>query len=76
MTQSETTEKPKPRRWWRIVKRLLVTLILLAIILIYGVLPYGFARLVTNAGTRSVDRQLTETPATFGAEFKDVEFQT
>jgi fermentation-respiration switch protein FrsA (DUF1100 family) len=32
--------------------------------------------LVTNAGTRPMDQQLTETPATFGAEFKDVEFQT
>ncbi len=76
MTQSETTEKQKPRRWWRILKRLLVTLILLVLIFIYGVVPYGLARLVTGAGTRPVDRQLTETPATFGAEFKDVEFQT
>jgi fermentation-respiration switch protein FrsA (DUF1100 family) len=76
MPEAETTKKPKPRRWWRILKRLLITLIILAIIFIYGVVPYGLARLVTGAGTRSVDRQLTETPATFGAEFKDVEFQT
>jgi fermentation-respiration switch protein FrsA (DUF1100 family) len=76
MTEAETTKKPKPRRWWRILKRLLITLMILAIIFIYGVVPYGLARLVTGAGTRSADRQLTETPATFGAEFKDVEFQT
>jgi pimeloyl-ACP methyl ester carboxylesterase len=76
MTEAKTTTKPKPRRWWRILKRLLITLIILASIFIYGVVPYGLARLVTGAGTRSVDRQLTETPATFGAEFKDVEFQT
>ena len=76
MSQSETTTEPKPRRWRRILKRLLITLILLVIIFIYGVVPYGLARLVTGAGTRSVDRQLADTPATFGAEFKDVEFQT
>src|SRR5688572_2661925 len=76
MNESATTETPKPRRFWRILKRLLLTLIILVIIFIYGVVPYGLARLVTGAGTRSVDRQLTETPATFGAEFKDVEFQT
>jgi fermentation-respiration switch protein FrsA (DUF1100 family) len=71
-----TNEMKKPRRWWRILKRMLVTLILLAIILIYGVLPYGLARLVTGAGTRPADRQLTETPKTFGAEFQDIEFYT
>jgi pimeloyl-ACP methyl ester carboxylesterase len=71
-----TNEIKKPRRWWRILKRMLVTLILLAIILIYGVLPYGLARLVTGASTRSADRQLTETPKTFGAEFQDIEFYT
>jgi dipeptidyl aminopeptidase/acylaminoacyl peptidase len=75
MTQT-ITETKKSRRWWRILKRLLIALILLVIIFIYGVVPYGLARLVTGAGTRSADRQLTETPATFGAEFKDVEFQT
>jgi dipeptidyl aminopeptidase/acylaminoacyl peptidase len=71
-----TSEIKRPRRWWRILKRLLLTLILLAIILIYGVLPYGLARLVTSAGTRPADRQLTETPKTFGAEYQDIEFYT
>ncbi|MEW6126675.1 MAG: alpha/beta fold hydrolase [Acidobacteriota bacterium] len=68
--------KRKPGKWWRYLKRALITLFILAIILVYGVLPYGFARLVTGATTRPIDRKLTETPATFGAEFKDVEFQT
>jgi pimeloyl-ACP methyl ester carboxylesterase len=71
-----TSETKKPRRWRRILKRLLLTLILLAIVLIYGILPYGLARLVTGAGTRPADRLLTETPATLGAEFREVEFQT
>jgi pimeloyl-ACP methyl ester carboxylesterase len=51
-------------------------LIVLAVVLIFGVFPYLFALLITNAGTRPIDRQLTENPATFGAEFKDVEFHT
>jgi dipeptidyl aminopeptidase/acylaminoacyl peptidase len=76
MSQAPVTEKKKPRRWWRILKRLLISAIILVVIFVYGVLPYGFARLVTDAGTRPVDKRLTETPATFGAEFKDVEFQT
>jgi fermentation-respiration switch protein FrsA (DUF1100 family) len=71
-----TSEIKKPRRWWRILKRMLVTLFILAIIFIYGVIPYGLARLVTGAGTRPADRQLTETPKTFGAEYQDIEFYT
>jgi len=66
----------KPRRWRRILKRVALTLLVLAVVLIFGVFPYLVALLVTNAGTRPMDRQLTETPATFGAEFKDVEFHT
>jgi fermentation-respiration switch protein FrsA (DUF1100 family) len=75
MTTSKALQS-KPRRWRRILKRVTVTLIVLAVVLIFGVFPYLFALLVTNAGTRPMDRQLTETPATFGAEFKDVEFHT
>lgn len=73
-----TSKSPqsKPRRWRRILKRVTITLIVLAVVLIFGVFPYLFALLVTSAGTRPMDRQLTETPATFGAEFKDVEFHT
>lgn len=72
----QKTNIKKPRRWWRLLKRVLVTLVILALIFIYGVLPYGLARLVTNAKTRPIDRALTETPATFGAPYRDVEFQT
>lgn len=72
----ESAENKKPRRWWRILKRVLLTLLVLAVILVYGVFPYLLARLVTTAGTRTADRQLTTTPADFGAEFRDVEFTT
>src|ERR1041385_4319328 len=76
MTQALAPETRRPRRWWRILKRLLIVVIVLLLVLIYGVLPYGFARLVTSAGTRPLDKALTNTPATYGATFQDVEFQT
>ena len=75
MTSSKAS-RLKPGRWRRILKRTVLTLIALAALLIFGIFPYLVARLVTSAGTRPMDRQLTETPATFGAEFKDVEFHT
>jgi pimeloyl-ACP methyl ester carboxylesterase len=68
--------KSRPRRWRRILKRVIITLLVLAVVLVFGVFPYLIAVLVTNAGTRPMDRALTETPATFGAQFKDVEFET
>lgn len=71
-----TSEIKTPRRWWHILKRVLITLVILAIIFIYGVVPYGLARLVTGASTRPADRQLTETPKTFGADYQDIEFYT
>jgi pimeloyl-ACP methyl ester carboxylesterase len=78
MSQSNKSESPKARRprWRRILKRVLITVVILAVVLVFGVLPWGFAALVTSAGTRPMDRNLTETPASFSAQFKDVEFQT
>lgn len=71
--QSERKNRP---RWWRILKRVILSLIIIAIVLVFGVFPWLLAALVTNARTRPMDRGLTETPATFGAPFKDIEFQT
>src|SRR5713226_4929385 len=71
----QTGRKSRPR-WRRILKRLLISLVIIAVVLVFGVLPWAFAALITRAGTRPMDRSLTETPATFGAQFKDVEFQT
>jgi fermentation-respiration switch protein FrsA (DUF1100 family) len=78
MSKSNNAEDPKPKRprWRRILKRTVITLILVAVVLIFGVFPLGLAMLVTGAGTRPMDRGLTETPTTFGLQFKDVEFQT
>jgi pimeloyl-ACP methyl ester carboxylesterase len=74
-TVDEPPRKTRPR-WRRILKRVVITLIVLAVVLVFGVLPWGLAALVTSAGTRPMDRSLTQTPADFGAQFKDVEFRT
>ena len=77
--QTTPEQKPvarRPRRWLRILKRVVITLAIIIIILIYGVLPFWLSGLVTSARTRPSDRQLTTTPASLGAEYKDVEFQT
>jgi fermentation-respiration switch protein FrsA (DUF1100 family) len=70
-----TTERTGPR-WWRVTRRILITIVILAALLIYGVFPYWIGGVVANARTRTADRKLTETPADFGAEFKDISFQT
>ena len=75
-SNNSLTAKTKKPRWRRILKRVVIILILLVVVLIFGVFPVGLAMLVTGAKTRPMDRNLTETPATFGAQFKDVEFQT
>lgn len=78
MSQSHNTEsrRAKSPRWRRILKRVVIGVIVVLVVLVFGVLPWGFAALVTSAGTRPMDRNLTETPADFGAQFKDVEFPT
>ena len=70
------TDKPRPSRLRRILKRMVITILVLVVIFFFVVFPLGLAILVTGAGTRPLDRRLTETPADLGAEFKDVEFQT
>lgn len=71
------SKKPKPpRRWSRILFRVVLALIFLFIILVYIVFPIWFSSVAVNAKTRSLDRQQTETPANFQAEYKDAEFTT
>ncbi|HSQ19397.1 MAG TPA: alpha/beta fold hydrolase [Blastocatellia bacterium] len=78
MSETRTTESNRPGRprWRRILKRVVIGLTILVLVLVFGVIPWGLAWLVTNAKTRPMDRSLTETPASFGVQFKDVEFQT
>lgn len=64
------------RRWSRILLRVVLTLVFIFLIIVYVVFPIWFSSIATKAKTRSIDRQQTETPANFQAEYKDVEFQT
>jgi fermentation-respiration switch protein FrsA (DUF1100 family) len=78
MKPATVTSPPttKPRRWLRILKRTVITIAAISLLLIYVVFPILFSRLITGAGTRPMDRRLTATPADYGVEYKDVEFQT
>jgi fermentation-respiration switch protein FrsA (DUF1100 family) len=64
------------RRWSRILLRVVLALLFILGVIVYVVVPIWFSGIVTNARTRSLDRQQTQTPADLKAEYKDVEFQT
>lgn len=66
-------EKRRPRRW---IKRTLLALVALIVVLVFGVAPCLLAVLVTGRGTRPMDRRLTTTPADFGIDFHEVEYET
>jgi pimeloyl-ACP methyl ester carboxylesterase len=74
----ETATPPragKPRRRWLVwLRRVIITLIVIFIALIYVVFPLWASSLVTRATTRPMDRRLTSTPKDFQADYKDVEF--
>lgn len=78
MTTATTARvKHKKRRWTRWLLRALIAIVALLLLLIYGVFPYLLSRYVlTAAGTRPMDRALTDTPADLGAPYRDVEFTT
>jgi pimeloyl-ACP methyl ester carboxylesterase len=78
MKPSKAASDPshRPSRWKRILKRVIIALLIIFVVLVYGVIPIWFSSVATNAKTRTMDRLLTETPATYKAEFRDVEFQT
>jgi len=66
--------KKTGRRWVRVLKRIAISLLVILILLIYGVFPFMLSSFVPRAGTRPMDRNLTQTPSTYGAEYKDVQF--
>ncbi len=78
MNNTDNSQSPGPTRprWRRILKRIVITLFIVAVVLVFGVFPWALAWLVTNAKTRPMDRNLTETPANFELQYKDVDFQT
>jgi pimeloyl-ACP methyl ester carboxylesterase len=65
---------PKRRRWFIWLRRLVVTLIVIFLALIYVVFPLWASSLVTRATTRPMDRRLTTTPKDYQADYRDVEF--
>lgn len=61
------------RKYW---KRILLVL-LVGVVLFFTVgLPYAIAYLVTSAGTRPMDLELTSTPADYGADYESVPFES
>ena len=58
------------RRW---IKALAWGLLLCGLV-VFVLLPLGIVMVMTRAGTRGMDRRLTETPATWGAPYEDVRF--
>jgi len=59
---------------WRWTRRILVTLFIVVLVVIFFIAPYGLSYLVTHARTRPMDLQLTATPATYQADYRDVHF--
>lgn len=77
-TDTDNPLRPtKPRRRWLIwLRRVIITLIIIVVALIYVVFPLWASSLVTRATTRPMDRRLTSTPRDFQADYRDVEFTT
>lgn len=65
----------KPRRRWLVwLRRLVISLVVIILALLYVVFPLWASSLVTRATTRPMDRRLTSTPKDYQAPYKDVEF--
>lgn len=73
----ETTQK-KPSRIRSILRRwkqILLGLIVLVVLFVSIGIPYLLTVLITRAGTRPMDLKLTSSPADYGVEYEDVEFE-
>jgi fermentation-respiration switch protein FrsA (DUF1100 family) len=64
----------KPRRWLKWLVRVVIALLALAFLFVFVVAPYLLSGFMVHAGTRPMDRALTSTPADFGVQAKDVDF--
>jgi pimeloyl-ACP methyl ester carboxylesterase len=74
-TDTNTAQpKTKPRRRFKWLRRIVITLIVLFLALLYVVFPLWASSLMTHATTRPMDRRLTTTPKDLQADYKDVEF--
>src|SRR5882724_1674044 len=68
--------QPRPRRRFRrIVKWLMLIVLVLIVGFVFGFVPYFLSGIIVGASTRSTDRRITNTPATFGmSKFEEVTF--
>ena len=67
--------KPRPSRFWRITKWIMLILIIIVLGFIFGFVPYFLSGIIVGASTRPSDRRVTNTPATFGdPTFEEVTF--
>ncbi len=61
---------------WRILKGTLFSLVLFLPMFVFLITPMILSYWVSNMGTRPPERRLTDTPADYGNDFTDVEFQS
>ena len=66
--------EPQKKKLWLWVKRILLTLGILVFIFIFVVVPFFFSWVLTHAGSRPSDREMTSTPEKFGVAFQPVKF--
>ena len=64
------------RKGFRIVTGTLVSFLVSLPSFLFLILPLIASHLVANASTRSQDRNLSETPASYGRDFDSVEFSS
>ncbi|MFL6216150.1 MAG: alpha/beta hydrolase [Blastocatellia bacterium] len=67
-------QKTRPRRRFKWLRRIVITLVVIFLALLYVVFPLWASSLVTHATTRPMDRRLTTTPKDKQADYKDIEF--
>ncbi len=69
-------KKPVKSRLWKWIRRIVLTLIVLIVLLIYVVLPWFATGFITQSGTRPGERDFTFTPMdSGGVAFEDVVFR-
>lgn len=68
------SKKPAPRR--RRLRLVLIAGLTVVSLLLFLIFPGTVAWLMTRGGTRPMDRRLTDTPATYGAPYEEVTFQS
>lgn len=61
-------------RVWRWMRRILMTLLVLVVLFVGVIAPYGFSYLLTHAHTRPMDLRITTSPDSFQVPYRDITF--